>query len=103
MLTPIDSPAEEALTALAGRFEHWRQSRTPGAHAFPRVSEIRRSHSGDPERFREFGTILPWKQWPPLAGDVTHSHESQGFRLSGSFLMRLAQGLPCSVARKDSR
>jgi hypothetical protein len=62
-----------------------------------------RSHSGNPESFREFGTIPPWKRWPPLAGDVTYPHESQGFRLSGPFVMRLAQGLLCSMAGKDKR
>jgi hypothetical protein len=56
-----------------------------------------RSHSGNPESFREFGTIPTWKRWLPLAGDVAHSNESQGFRLSGPFLMRLAQGLLCSM------
>jgi hypothetical protein len=62
-----------------------------------------RSHSGNPESFREFGTIPPWKRWPPLAGDVAHPHESQGFQLSSPFVMRLAQGLLCSMARKDKR
>lgn len=28
MSTPIDTPAEAALTALAERFEHWRRTRT---------------------------------------------------------------------------
>jgi hypothetical protein len=42
-----------------------------------------RSHSGNPESFREFETIPPWKRWLPLAGDVAHPHESQDFRLSG--------------------
>jgi hypothetical protein len=59
-----------------------------------------RSHSGNPESFREFETIPPWKRWLSLAGDVVHPHESQGFRLSGPFVMRLAQGLPCSMARR---
>lgn len=35
MSTPIDSPAEEALTELARRFEHWRQSRTHGRARIP--------------------------------------------------------------------
>jgi hypothetical protein len=35
MSTPIDSPAEEALTELAERFEHWRQSRTHGRARIP--------------------------------------------------------------------
>jgi hypothetical protein len=35
MSTPIDSHAEETLTELAGRFEHWRQSRTHGRARIP--------------------------------------------------------------------
>src|SRR5918999_2374912 len=35
MSTPIDSHAEEALTELAERFEHWRQSRTHGRERIP--------------------------------------------------------------------
>src|SRR5919109_4744671 len=35
MSTPIDSHAEETLTDLAGRFEHWRQSRTHGRARIP--------------------------------------------------------------------
>jgi hypothetical protein len=35
MSTPIDSPAEEALTELARRFAHWRQSRTHGRARIP--------------------------------------------------------------------
>jgi hypothetical protein len=35
MSTPIDSPTEEALTELAGRFERWRQSRTHGRVRIP--------------------------------------------------------------------
>ena len=35
MLIPIDSPAEEALTDLARRFDHWRQSRTHGRARIP--------------------------------------------------------------------
>jgi hypothetical protein len=48
----------------------------------PAIASLR-SHSGNRESFREIGTIPPWKRWPPLAGDVAHPHESQGFRLSG--------------------
>jgi hypothetical protein len=36
MSTPIDTPAEEALTELAERFEHWRQSRTQGRARVPK-------------------------------------------------------------------
>jgi hypothetical protein len=36
MSTPIDTPAEAALTALAERFEHWRRTRTNGHE---RISE----------------------------------------------------------------
>lgn len=36
MSTPIDTPAEEALTELAERFEHWRQSRTHGRARIPK-------------------------------------------------------------------
>jgi hypothetical protein len=39
----IDSPAEEALTELAGRFEHWRQSRTNGRARIHEASGIRGS------------------------------------------------------------
>jgi hypothetical protein len=35
MSTLIDTPAEAALTELAGRFEHWRQSRTHGRARIP--------------------------------------------------------------------
>jgi len=35
MSTPIDSSAEETLTELARRFEHWRQSRTHGRARIP--------------------------------------------------------------------
>jgi hypothetical protein len=35
MSTLIDSHAEEALTELAGRFEHWRQSHTNGCARIP--------------------------------------------------------------------
>ena len=35
MSTPIDMPAEAALTALAERFEHWRRTRTNGRERIP--------------------------------------------------------------------
>src|SRR2546429_9855543 len=35
MSTPIDTPAEAALTALAERFEHWRRTRTNGHECIP--------------------------------------------------------------------
>jgi hypothetical protein len=35
MSTPIDTPAEAALTALAERFEHWRRTRTNGHERIP--------------------------------------------------------------------
>jgi hypothetical protein len=56
--------------------------------------------------FREFGKFPRIRNDPlletvgPLAGDVTHPQESQDFRLSGPFVMRLAQGLLCSMAQQ---
>ena len=35
MSTPIDTPAEEALTELAERFEHWRRTRPKGRARIP--------------------------------------------------------------------
>jgi hypothetical protein len=35
MLTPIDTPAEAALTALAERFEHWHHTRANGCECIP--------------------------------------------------------------------
>jgi hypothetical protein len=35
MSTPIDTPAEEALTELAERFEHWRRTRPKGCARIP--------------------------------------------------------------------
>jgi hypothetical protein len=35
MSTPIDTPAEAALTALAERFEQWRRTRTNGQERIP--------------------------------------------------------------------
>jgi hypothetical protein len=35
MLTPIDMPAEAALTELAERFEHWRRTRPKGRVRIP--------------------------------------------------------------------
>jgi hypothetical protein len=42
MSTPIDTPADAALTELAERFERWRRARRNG-HAFLKTSGIRQS------------------------------------------------------------
>lgn len=54
MSTPIDSPAEETLTKLAERFEHWRRTRLKGHVRIPacRAEERVRDDIHSIARFR---------------------------------------------------